>query len=309
MPTVSVIIPSYDSAKFVVEALDSVLNQTYHDLEVIVVDDGSRDNTEEAVKDKGERMTYVRQDNVGASAARNHGIRVSSGNYIAFLDADDLWKPNKLEEQVRILDDDPEVGLVCSDWATVAIDGSVQNSYLKNCRYARSGYVFNEVIQEYFILTSSVLLRRSCLSEVGVFDEALMVSEDKDLWLRVCHRWKIKILPEPLVVKRNRPSNLSSDPIAAVPFRIRLFEKLLRTIPNLPAQSRRLIREQLSVNYFDLGCDYFSKFMKREARSHLRSSLNWRWTNGRAFAYLLACYLPTPVVRTLRAVKQAILQD
>jgi glycosyltransferase involved in cell wall biosynthesis len=306
MPSVSVIIPTYNCAPSVGAAIESALRQTYQDFEIVVVDDGSEDNTEQIARRFGKKVAYVKQNQAGPAAARNYGIRISSSKYIAFLDADDIWDPRKLEEQVRVLDEDLEIGLVCSDFAVTSDDGSVSPSYLKDCRHARSGYVFNEVIQENFILTSSVLLRRSCLSEVGMFDEALMRSEDRDLWLRVSYRWKVRILPKPLVVKRNRPDNLMSDPAAFAPFRIRLFEKLIRTTLDLSAHSRRLIRQQLSWNFLDVGYDCFCRDRTRDARKNLWSSLSYNWTNRRALAYLLACYLPVPIIRALRATKQAI---
>jgi cellulose synthase/poly-beta-1,6-N-acetylglucosamine synthase-like glycosyltransferase len=231
---------------------------------------------------------------------------MSCGKYVAFLDADDLWKAEKLAAQVGVLDEHPEIGLVCTDFSVISPDGTGMPSYLKNCRRAHDGYAFNEVIQEYFILTSSVVLRQSCLAEVGAFDESLKVSEDRDLWLRVCYRWKIKIVPDPLVVKRNQPGNLSSDPTRAAPYRIKLFEKLLKTLPQMTLESKKLIHNELSVNSFDIGYSYFSKGNSGEARKYLRKSLNYKWTNGKALAYLAASYLPVSVSRTLRRIKRAI---
>ncbi|MBZ5561106.1 MAG: glycosyltransferase family 2 protein [Acidobacteriia bacterium] len=307
MPTVSVVIPAFNCGQTVAEALKSVLAQTFHDFEIVVVDDGSQDNTAAGVRSAAPNAVYVRQENAGVSAARNHGIRIATGEYIAFLDADDVWDPHKLEKQVRVLDEEPEIALVCSDFSTASSEGSVEPSYLKHCRHARSGYVFDEVVQEYFILTSSVLVRRSCLAEVGGFDESLRVTEDRDLWLRICHRWKISLLTDPLVIKRNRPGNLSSDTGRAGSSRVKVFEKALRTLPDLSSRSRRLILDQLSANSCALGYDYFARFMMGEARQALRKSLTYRWTNGRAWLYLLACYLPVPMIRAIRRAKQAIL--
>jgi glycosyltransferase involved in cell wall biosynthesis len=175
MPTVSVVIPTYNSATFLRAAIQSVLAQTYSDFEVIVVDDSSIDNTESVVHSFGNRVCYVRQENKGAGATRNHGIKRSRGKYVAFLDADDLWLPGKLAAQTPLLDRDLEIGLVYSDWTVVPEQGEAEPSYLRN-RPAASGYVFDELVQCGFILTSGTVVRRSCLDDVGYFDEMLSIA-------------------------------------------------------------------------------------------------------------------------------------
>ena len=306
MPTVSVIVPTYNCADFVGGALQSVLRQTYHDFELIVVDDGSQDHTAEVVKGFGQHVVYIRQQNAGVAAARNQGIRESKGKYFAFLDADDTWEPRKLEEQVRILEEDPETALVCTDFTLIMPDGNKITSFLGRCRHVRSGNAFNEVIQENFILTSSVLLRRSCLTEVGMFDETLKVCEDRDLWLRICQRWKIHVLDEILAVKNSRSDNLTANTVKALRPRITVFEKLLQSNRGLSEESRKLIYRQLSQNLFMLGYDYFDRYAFEEARRALRSAVRYRWPNPRALAYLLACYAPPSWIRMGRAAKQAV---
>ena len=303
MPTVSVVIPTYNCAEFLETAIESVLGQTYQDLEIIVIDDGSTDNTQDIASRYAERIIYCRQENMGLPGARNRGIQSSQGKYIAFLDADDSWHARKLEKQIPILENDPSIGLVCSDFSMVEGDCVTAGSFLAMCPLARDGYVFDEIIQENFILPSSTVITRSCLSDVGLFDEEQRRTEDRELWLRICYRWKIAIVRDCLVTKRNRPGNLTSDSIVAAPYRIRLFEKTLRTFPNIPSKSQKLIRNELSVNFFDLGYDYFSKFMTREAREFLWRSLNFKWTNGKAAACLVASCLPGPVIRLLRRVR------
>ena len=306
MPTVSVVIPTYNCAAFLGAAIESVLAQTYQDLEIIVIDDSSEDETPEVAKRFADRITYHRQERKGPSAARNRGINLSQGEYIAFLDADDIWLPQKLAEQIPVLERDATIGLVCADFSVVAGDRVVASSFLECCKLARSGYVFDEIIQQNFILPSSAVVRRSCLSDVGLFDESLWSVEDRELCLRIAYRWKVAVIRKQLVVKRNRPTSITSDPVGATRFRIMVFEKTLRTFPNLPARSRRLIRMQLSANCLHQGYDYFSRFMTKDARSLLWSSLVYNWTNWRALAYLLACFLPIPIVQALRWAKQHV---
>jgi glycosyltransferase involved in cell wall biosynthesis len=305
IPTVSVVIPTYNSGTFLGGAIQSVLAQTYSDFEVIVVDDGSTDNTESVVHSFGDRVCYVRQENKGAGAARNHGIKRSRGKYVAFLDADDLWLPGKLAAQIPLLDRDHEIGLIYSDWTVVPEQGEVEPSYLRN-RPSASGYVFDDLVQCGFILTSGTVVRRSCLDDVGYFDETLSIAQDYDLWLRICYRSKVGLVNTPLVIKRNQDGNLSSNLTKTGAERILLFEKALKEFSDMTPRSRRLVRRQLALNYWDMGYHYFERMSLKEARKNFMSSLSHGWTNGRALGYLAASYLPPPLVRVARVVKRAI---
>ena len=203
VPPVSVIIPTYNSASSLRAAIQSVLDQSYSEFEVLVIDDGSTDDTEGVVRSFDNHVSYFRQENRGAGAARNHGIARCHGKYVAFLDSDDLWLPTKLAEQIPILDRDAEIGLAYTDWAVVPEQGEPEPSYLSS-QPAASGYVFDQLVQCGFILTSGTVVRRSCLDEIGNFDEDLSIAQDYDLWLRISYRWKVALLNKPLVIKRNR---------------------------------------------------------------------------------------------------------
>jgi glycosyltransferase involved in cell wall biosynthesis len=306
IPRVSVVIPAYNSAPSLRGAIQSVLDQTYRDSEILVIDDGSTDDTECVVRSFGDRVCYLKQENRGVSAARNHGIKVSRAPYVAFLDSDDLWLPGKLAEQIPLLDRDPEVGLVYSDWAVVSEENVLEPSYLSNL-HAGSGYVFNELLQSGFILTSGTVVRRSCLDEVGDFDEALSITQDYDLWLRICYRWKIALVNKPLLIKKSRDGSLSSNLLKTATERIALFEKVLRTFPDMTPRSRRLVKHQLAINYWDVGYDHYDRMLFKEARKNFASSLAYDWRNGRALLYLAASYLPSSLARVARAAKRAIL--
>ncbi len=305
MSIVSVVIPTYNLATHVKDAIESVLRQTYRDFELIVVDDGSTDNTEFVVTSYGDKVIYVKQSNRGVSAARNRGIKISRSKYVAFLDADDLWAPEKLEEQVPFLEQDPDVGLVYSDASVVHEGRNIAASYLES-RPAGSGYVFDQIIQSFIILPSSAIVRRSCFDEVGLFDETLVVVQDLDLWLAICYRWKVALVPKPLVVKRDRPGSLSSDPLLVAAENVRVYEKALRILPNMPKPRRRLVQRELARSYWSLGYECFSRMQLKQARKSLASSLRYDWRNLKTVPYLIASCLPIPLVRMTRAFKQAI---
>lgn len=182
MPKVSVIIPTYNRGQYITQALDSVLSQTYHDYEIIVVDDGSTDNTQEILKKYDGKFKSIIKENQGISKTRNRGIEESTGEYIAFLDSDDYWAPEKLEEQVKVLDRYPNVGIVYSRMPI--INGRGEKIGMKPAGV--SGKNFKELLQFWGDLpTSTVMTRRDCFDKAGLFDPSMDPMEDIDLWIRI----------------------------------------------------------------------------------------------------------------------------
>ncbi len=191
MPTVSVIINTYNSSRFLLRAIDSVLAQTYRNFELIVVDDGSTDDTREAVAPYRDRLTYIYQENKKYSAAKNTGIRASSGEYIAFMDSDDLWMPEKLERQVAVLDEHPEAVLTyCQAIYIDPDDRQIQFRGKTYCNPEGDRLVIADMRKELFMTTvvapgSTMLVRRWAVEKAGLFDEAHVHGEDWELWLRI----------------------------------------------------------------------------------------------------------------------------
>ena len=210
-PTVSVIIPTYNRAHLVGRAIRSVLNQTFQDFEIIVVDDGSTDNTEEVIKSFNDpRIRYIRHEqNRGGSAARNTGIRAARGEYIAFLDSDDEWLPQKLERQVNAFKSlDETTGLVYTGLRFVDHKGALVWEQRPNL----SGYIFHKLLRRNVIGTaSSVMLRRDCLLFTGLFDETLPSRQDLDLWIRIARQFKVFPIPEPLTVHYVHEQRITAD--------------------------------------------------------------------------------------------------
>lgn len=213
MPTVSVIVPAYNAMTYLPETIANLLEQTYTDFEVVVVNDGSTDNIEEWVTQISDsRVRLVSQENKGLATARNTGIKASQGEYLAFLDADDLWESTKLAKQVQVLDSHPEVGLVYS-WVTyIAQEGKTTG---RTVSYQAEGDVWRELVQKNLIECGSVpMVRLSCLEKVGLFDEQLSylnVGEDWDMWLRIAARYPFKVIKEPLVYYRQLSGSASKN--------------------------------------------------------------------------------------------------
>lgn len=199
MPRVSVIIPTYNYGRYIEKAIDSVLAQTYQDFEIIVVDDGSTDNTRTIIVTKyRDKVKYIYQENKGASAARNQGLREASGDFIVFLDADDWFAPENLEYKTNILENDADVGWVYSDWYYVDEKGHLvdkaSDRFSFNTRQLE-GDISSELFSTgNYITMDSVLMRKTCIDKVGVFDESLPALQDYDLWLRIALSFPVKFI-------------------------------------------------------------------------------------------------------------------
>lgn len=196
---ISIVIPTYNRAKRLAESVESVREQTYRDWDLIVVDDGSTDETADVVRGFGDaRIKYIRQENRGVSAARNVGIRCSAGELVTFLDSDDRWEPRKLEVQHEFMNTNPDVH-ICQ----------VEEIWIRNGRRVNpkkkhekpSGWIFRQCLPLCVVSPSAVMLRRGVFDKVGFFDEDLPACEDYDLWLRASLLYEIVTIPQPLTIK------------------------------------------------------------------------------------------------------------
>lgn len=200
LPLVSVIMPSHNTCRFVRESIESVLTQDYPNKELIVVDDGSTDETLDILRSYGDRIKLLTQRNLGAAAARNHGIAESRGDLIAFLDSDDIWLPGKLTVQVLFLENHPHIGAIYARWREWVPDAAgefqppaelvppevhIGKADMIGTTSEGSGWLYNRLLFTSLMHTITVMVRRSVLAEVGVFDESLKRGQDYDLWLRI----------------------------------------------------------------------------------------------------------------------------
>ena len=228
MPEVSVIIPTYNRSESVVRAVQSVLDQSFKDLEVIVVDDGSTDDTEARLVRYGTSIKYIRQPaNRGVSAARNKGIKNSSGTWIAFLDSDDYWLKEKLHVQMQFLSQTPDA-VACQTEEIWIRRGRRVNP--KKIHKKPSGEIFQQSLRLCLVSPSSVILKRSVFNEIGLFDETLEVAEDYDLWLRISCRHPIYLIDREFVVKEGgHEDQLSRKYTGMDRFRIKGIVKLINS--------------------------------------------------------------------------------
>lgn len=231
VPLVSVIIPTYNRAAWVKEAAASVLAQTFRDYELLVVDDGSADATLEALVSLGRQVKVLRlEQRQGVSAARNLGAAAAQGEWLAFLDSDDLWLPDKLARQVEYLRAHPDLSICQTE--EIWIRNGVRVNPPRTHRKA-AGDIFLASLERCMVSPSAVMLHRRLFAALGGFDETLPAGEDYDLWLRTAWREPVGLVPEPLVIKRGGHPDQLSRQRGLDRFRIRALVKLLQE-PDLP---------------------------------------------------------------------------
>jgi glycosyltransferase involved in cell wall biosynthesis len=201
LPKVSIITAAYNHKEFVRSSVESALNQTYRDFEHIVVDDGSSDGTAEVLQSFGNRIKYIRQENRGTAAAINAGIRASAGEYIAILDSDDAWLPQKLERQMPVFDQFPDTAVVYSHAYVIDGEGKVKEGDLLGQPFSSDG-AFADFLRYDPIPVLTAVVRKDCVDKLGGFNERLSAISDWDLWVRISARWPIAFVPEPLALYR-----------------------------------------------------------------------------------------------------------
>jgi glycosyltransferase involved in cell wall biosynthesis len=251
-PLVSVIIPTYNRAGLVRQAVASAKGQNFRDFEIVVVDDGGTDGTYEVLSDDRDLRVLRHPARRGVAAARNTGAAAARGEWLAFLDSDDLWLPDKLARQILLLEGQPEV-LICQTDETWVRRGVRVNKPAGHRKVA--GQIFLLSLARCMISPSAVMLHRRLFEDHGGFDETLPAAEDYDLWLRLTWRYEVGLVDEPLVIKRGgHPDQLSAQ-WGIDRFRIRALVKLLDE-PDLPEAYARAARRMLAAKcaIYAQGC-------------------------------------------------------
>ena len=310
-PTVSVIVPVYNCAAYLGEAVASVLDQSWRDLELIVIDDGSTDDFPGAVQayESDPRLVVVRQPHGGISAARNTGLRRVRGEMVGFLDADDLWPSrDQLAEQVAFLEAHPEIGLVFGDARPFDARGVRGRPYLES-----SGYYSPPIDRPitfplsmklfctsgFFLPTGTILLRRACLDQGGLFDESLRMFEDVDLWLRISHQCQVAFFPKVMLDRREHHGNTGERRFLFVDDFVRFLEK------HNAAEHGLSIERYAALAYVEAARYHLRRGEAGPARHALMQSMRHRML-PRQLPYLALAMLNGRLYRMLRGVSSAI---
>jgi glycosyltransferase involved in cell wall biosynthesis len=243
---ISVIIPTYNRASYLKQAIDSVLSQDYFSethhpehFELIVVDDGSTDETNKVVESYSQKIRYKFQEHKGVSPARNLGLKLSKGGFIAFLDSDDLWKKEKIRLQMEFMEAHPEAVVCCTQEIWIR-NGVFVNPKKKHKKY--SGQIFEKVLPLCLLSLSSAFFRRRIFNEIGGFDPSLPACEDYDFGIRLAHKYPLYFLDEPLIIKRGgHEDQLSKKYWGMDRFRVKALQKAL--IWELSERERKLVKQ------------------------------------------------------------------
>jgi glycosyltransferase involved in cell wall biosynthesis len=270
LPYVSVIIPNYNYARYLPQALDSVLAQTYPHLEIMVVDDGSTDESQALLRNYGEQIRWFQHHRQGVSAARNRGVKESSGELVAFLDADDVWLPTKLERQVQKFLEDRDLGLVHCGWEAIDKTGVPLDSHLDGLE----GWVAKELLllrrPAVLVVGSGAVVPRNTFEEIGGFDARLSTSADWDFSYRVAVRQRVGFVPDVLLQYRLHGTNMHANILVMEHDTLLAFSKAFSSGSR---EIQQLRRESYGNLHMILAGSFFRAGQKADFARHALKSL------------------------------------
>ncbi len=276
---VSVVVPSFNYGRYIRQAVESVLGQTYSPIECIVVDDGSTDDTLSVLEGFSGRISTALQTNCGPSAARNAGIQLAKGKYIAFLDADDWWEPAKLEKQMAVLLSDDSIAAV--GCGTRRLDGS-ENMMFRQLRTLSDNKETNlrlVAVRKAWVggSASGIVADRRLFETSGLFDTELRGAEDWDMWLRIVAAHKVVNLDEPLINRRIHSSGFARDAQKIEKMQWKVYEKAIRSWPGVLDENVR--RQMRALIYADAGGELLAaRQIDMAIRKYKESLVEWPWS-------------------------------
>ena len=304
-PLISVVITAYNAAEFISETLDGIRSQGFRDFEILVVDDGSTDGTAAIVREYTD-VRYVHQANAGQPAARNTGIRNALGSYIAFVDADDLWMPDKLEKQMACLGRRPEAAWIYSDALAFhsdsrAIFGGVGE------RKLHEGDILRPLLLSSFIPSATPVVRKSVFSDVGLFDESCdrRIGEDWNMWLRIAAKYPVAVIKEPLALIRIHEGNMTriTDPGVAYRSKRSIMEAAMSRNRDRLIDLRPRALANLAT---DAGIAYIRSNNPAAARGMFSEAIRQVPLDVSTYGYLAMTYFPTSFAYSLRALRRQL---
>jgi hypothetical protein len=312
---VSIIMPVLNGEKYIGEAVESILAQTYKAYELIVINDGSTDGTCDRLKqfaDRADVKCIHHGTRQGIARSVNDALRQSSGQCIAFLDHDDLWLPHFLEVQMSHLDRHPDVGMVHSDFQTIDPEGRILEASVATCRKRKrvSGHVFRELFMDSFIVGNSVLIRKECFDRLGLFDETLRIG-DYHMWLRIARHYKVDYTPQVLTAYRQHATQDSRSYAGVDPHQepvgLQVIRSILQLYPEVAQElGERTIRRRMASLYFDLAHGWFSGGARGHARVALAKAIRLWPTDPRYYMLYAGSLLQPSQANVLRKIWRAV---
>ena len=295
--------PAFNAERYLGLAIDSILDQTYSSIEILIVDNASTDGTARVIKSYGDKVRYLRQDKKGPGAARNRGLEEARGEYIAFLDSDDLWLPDKTERQVKFLAEHPEFGVVYSQYEYIDENGELYaNKFARRC--TQTGWVFEDLLRhELGLGIGTMMIRRSSLEKAGNFNEKLITAEDTDFFIRLAKYCQFGHIEGPVARYRSHQESLTKQ--QGVPRgTFKSLDYLVERYPELHPSKSSLMSYAYAVRHFTRGRGAFHKGDYRETRRQTLEAIKYRPLYLGAWPYLLGSFVPAKVIDLVRGLRR-----
>jgi len=271
MPTVSVIIHTYNNEKFIAETVESVLNQTYKDYAVIVVDDGSVDGTRDALIPYMQKIRYHYKENGGIASAKNAGISLSETEFVAFLDHDDLWVPDKLQLQMEHFNENPQIGLVYAKYTSFRDGKELRTKPEKGY----SGWIFKELLAKSFIQTSTVVVKRECLDAAGPYDETFSLGDEYDMFLRIARKFQCGFVDKGLTRYRVHDTNASNNDFLFDNENLGVYKKIYNNFTDLDGVEKKILRKRIARYSMKVAEGLYSQGKLEESKEYQKEANNF----------------------------------
>ena len=284
MPTLSVIIHTYNNEKFIAETVESVLNQTYKDYEIIVVDDGSVDGTRDALIPYMQKIRYHYKENGGIASAKNAGIGLSETEFVAFLDHDDLWVPDKLKIQMECFNENPQAGLVYAKYTSFRDGKELRTKPEKGY----SGWIFKELLSKSFIQTSTVVVKRECLDAVGPYDETFSLGDEYDMFLRIARKFQCGFVDKGLTRYRVHDTNASNNDFLFDNENLGVYKKVYNNFTDIDGVEKKILRKRIARYSMKVAEGLYRQGKQEESKKYQMEANNYlpfykRITNNLTF--------------------------
>lgn len=300
-PLVSVVMPCYNNAALLSASVHSVLQQDYPNIELIVVDDGSTDNSIAVLQSFGDKISIIQQKNQGPAAARNTGIQAAKGQFIAFNDSDDIWLPGKLTAQITYLQQHPDTGLCYSGWKVWAGDNATLQSEMLSSKVAdavdqsRTGWLYLSLLKDCVIHTITAVIRRDVFDAVGMFNPAYRIGEDHDLWLRVSQHTKIAKLKAVYALYRDNPHSITKK-VHPQNYSLLVLQSALQQFgtrcPSGNSVTSADIHRYLGERSFTYGYQAIGAGQRQLAKTALKSAISHRFILHKSIMLYVICSVP-----------------
>lgn len=303
-PKVSVIIPAYNAERFIKETIESVLRQTYDDFEIIIVDDGSTDTTRQIIESlNDQRIIYLYQKNSGVSVARNTGVSKARGEYIALLDHDDLWLPEKLKKQIPLLETHTEIGLVYSDCYIIDLKGRILTRIFQSFNPCR-GKVSPHLLLCNFVPCLTAVIRKNILQKIDMFNPKFCIAEEFELFLRLSEISEFDFVDIPLAKYRVHETNFSKNEVLGCSEALSVVTSFLERHPELRnIIGNKVVNKYEASLYYKLGQAYFFNGEMKKTFYYFNKSKRIYRYSFTLILFKLLSFFPPDCIRKLRQLK------